>query len=103
MKVLENKENISELAFTANVYPFCPIGTDTYGAKIEVRCELDKQYPEYCELTAEINRLSGKEYTVEQLCEAVANIVNEFKPNSASIAVNASSNIHLSVTVVKKI
>lgn len=103
MRILENKEEINELTFTANVYPFCPIGKDTYGAEITVKCNLGDSYPEYCDLTKEITNFSGKEYTIEQLCDVVTNLVRECNPIAAVITVSANSNTHIAVVVSKKI
>ena len=102
MKKIENKEKISTISFVRNVQPFCPLGDDYYTAEVEVFLVPDQCYMDYCELDEAIQDLGGKHLTIEQLAEKVYNIIQEFEPLHTVVTVNANSNKHFPVVVIKE-
>lgn len=101
MRKLENKESVNEIYFEKAITPFCPLGDDYYIAKISVWFVPKEFYPEYCELTAEIEKLSTRPLTIEQLCETVFSIVKQYEPGNLDVEIEAKSEKHFPVTVTK--
>ena len=101
MRKLENKEDIDGIFFERTIYPLCPLGDDTYSAKISVWFVPREFYPEYIELDEEIQKLGGKELTIEELCETVFSIMQQYEPVNLDIEIEAKSNKHFPVTVEK--
>ncbi len=101
MTKIQNKEKINGICFEMNVCPFCPLGNDYYNATITVEMEPGESYPDYCEIDDEIKALGGRELTIEQLAEAVYDLMARFQPNGLCVTIDAKSNAHFPVTVTK--
>jgi hypothetical protein len=101
LKKIENKEKISRVTFTMAICPFCPLGGDYYKAEITVQFDVEGSYPDYIEMDKAIQELGGQPLNIEQVAEAVYNIVDEFKPKSQKVSIYAESNTHFPVVVEK--
>ena len=99
---MQNTQGISYIEFTRTIRPFCPLGNDTFDAKITVSLQPDKELFDFCEMDRAIQALSSRRLIAEDVANEVYNLVMAYKPLNLSVRVDAESNTHFPVTVIKE-
>ena len=99
--MIKNTQHITAIEADKRINLYCPIGKDYYTADVLMKFMPDKHYMDYMSLDLFLNKLSGLSYTIEEAVEHIYNELQRYKPHSCSVAIKATSNTHLNVTVTK--
>ena len=98
----DNSQNINLIQMTRKVTPFCPMGDAYYDANIKISLAPDKLLADYIDITDIIDSLNNESYIIEDIANSVVeSLVNIYKPLWVTVIVEAESEKHLEVRVVK--
>lgn len=99
---MQNTQGITYIEFTRTIRPFCPLGRDTYSAKITVSLQPDEQLFDFCDVDKAIQELSKKSLIAEDVAKEVYDLIAKYKPVNLCVRIDAESNTHFPVTIIKE-
>lgn len=103
--MFKNKQGVSEIEMTGKTHCFCPMGDDYYTAEVRIYVFQPKTIPDYCDVTAYLEELDGKNLIIEDLCKKVFRFISKQvgKKHGITVEVKVDDARHLpaSVTIDK--
>ena len=103
MANVQNKQGITEITITKKLKMYCPLGKDTYKAKITATFEPDSVYMDYCDLDAFLDGMKGRSYIIEEAVKVVYDHIQaSIHPKALQVTVEGHSRVHMPVVATKK-
>lgn len=102
MKTFKNAAKVNEIKFEKEVKAYCPLGKADYTCKIKVSVMPNRLLFDFCDAEKAIDALNGQPLIVEELAQAVYEIMAEIKPLYIKVQCEAVSPVHFPVTVIKQ-
>lgn len=80
---IKNKQGINKIRIEPSAYCFCPLGNAWYNIEIEIDMNVDKYYPNYCDIKAFIDKeIQGKSLIIEDVIDKVYAFMLEYEPDN---------------------
>ena len=98
---MKNEFGINMLRFEKTVYPFCPMGNDSYAATIRVEFAPGEEMFDFVKIDKMLKDITGSKWIIEEVTNRVYSLMMNYKPRNLKVVVEAHSNVHFPVTVEK--
>lgn len=66
--MFDNEQGITEIKLMGRVRHYCPMGDDWVSTDIEITVTDPATIPDYCDVTAHLKELDGRQIILENLC-----------------------------------
>lgn len=99
--MIENTQRISLIKANKQICLFCPLGDDYYTANIQIKFAPNDYYMDYIDLDVFLAEMSGMKLTIEEAVDMIYKELQRYRPLRTNVTIEAFSNTHLNVTVVK--
>lgn len=84
---IENKQGISMIILKPKAHCYCPLGDDWYTNELEINIQVDKYFPDYCDVEKYLNEnIRGKSLIIEDVVDMIYEYIKtEYQPKDLEV------------------